>query len=470
MLGADHRAVTPRPRAAPQRRDAPVIAQGLPGGWAEPGARPTIRSTIRPTIRSTIRGTGILGFAALSLGSLAASPATSAEWVVGGSVSQGVVAESNQDLDPDDAEPIYGATTSFGLDFAALTPTTQWQFETGAAFSVFGGAGADEGLDGAFPNFAAAVAHDGKYVDTGASFAIDYAPVAFAQLDDTGFTEGDATQLSVRLAADAAYALDALNSLTVGGFGRIIRFPSGTTTLEPNTSYGGNIGWARVLTPATQANVSFGVSRFTSEEGDDQTVVIIDDQDGPIFVPDELDFDDEDSLSFSLSAGVGHAVNPRLAVNASLGVTAARTTETFFGREETDFSVGPSGGLDIAWQPEADTQVVFALSQGFEPSSLGELQSTTAIGLGLQHAINNWASAGVNVLLQRQTDVDGGRFEDESDEPRLYGTVSPSIAFALTEDWALQAGYIFRVQREDGAGATSNGVFMTVTRAFDILP
>ena len=41
------------------------------------------------------------------------------------------------------------------------------------------------------------------------------APASFAQLEETGITEDDATQLTVQLAADAAYALDPRNALTV---------------------------------------------------------------------------------------------------------------------------------------------------------------------------------------------------------------------------------------------------------------
>lgn len=412
-----------------------------------------------PADRLAIRWPGLLALAALSLGSLAASPsALAVEWFVGGSVSAGVEAETNRDLNADDPGSIYGATTAFGIDFTALTPTTQWSFETGAAFSAFGGDGDTEGLDGAFPNFAAAVAHDGQYVDTGASFAVDYQPVGFAQLDDTGITEGDATQLSIGIAGDATYALDAFNSLSLGAFGSIIRFPSGTTSLEPTTNYGTNLSWGRVLTPATDGNVTFGVSRFTSQG--------VDDEDDPSLD----DFSGEENLSFILSAGVGHAVNSRLSFNASLGARATQTRQTFFGIEQTDFSVGPSGGLDIAWQPEADTQLVFALSHGLEPSSLGELQSTTAIGAGLQHSFNSWTSAGVDVFLQRQSS--DSSFDEVEEPTRLYGAISPNISFTLTEDWALRTGYVFRLQREDGEDgedATSNGVFMTITRQFDIL-
>ena len=78
------------------------------------------------------------------------------------------------------------------------TPTTEWQILTGVTGSVFGGPGKDEtddDLNRVDPSFAANIAHNGKYLDTGASFFFDMAPASFAQLEETGVTEGDATPL-----------------------------------------------------------------------------------------------------------------------------------------------------------------------------------------------------------------------------------------------------------------------------------
>jgi hypothetical protein len=428
MLGADHRAVTAR--AAPGRQDA---SDPVPADIFRPRAG-----------AAALLGLWNLPIWSLSLGMLVASAsgAFAVEWIVGGSVSQRLEADTNADLD-EDGGAIYGATTALGLDFTALTPTTQWQVETGATGGIFGGSGETDDLNRINPNFAAAVAHDGKYVDTGASFAFDMQPTTFAQFDETGVTGGDATQTSVQLAADAAYALDARNRLSVGGSGRIIRFSGGTTTLSPTTTYGTSVAWIRSFAPATEGSLAFGVRRFTSER-----------EDNP------------ENLTFSLSAGAGHQVNRRLSFDASLGVTATRSMRTLAGERESDFTLGGLGDLSVAWAPAADTQLVFALSHGLEPSSLGELQTTTALGLGLQHAINDWTSAGIDLLVQRQNSADG--FEDET--KRTYASLSPSIAFSLTPDWALQAGYALRVERESEEDALSNRVFLTLTRQFDILP
>ena len=440
MLGADHRAVTARATARSLQRQA-----------CETGRRDwpcRDRQQRLATARATAwkRHGALIG--CLSLGMLAASaPAAMAvEWFVGGSVSQRLEADSNPDLD-EDGDLGFGATTALGLDVTALTPTTEWQVETGANVGFFAG---DDGTDSSNrlnPNFAAAVAHNGKYVDTGASFAFDMQPTAFTQFDETGITEGDATQVSVRLAADAAYALDPRNRLSVGGSGRVIRFTQGTTTLEPTTSYGANLAWTRSLSAATQASLAFGGRRFTAKSPEDP-----------------------DSLTFDLSGGVGHLVNRRLSFDASLGVTATRTERTLLGERDTEFSLGALGGLEVAWAPAADTQLVLALSHGLEPSSLGELQTTTALGLGLQHAVNSWTDAGVDVLVQRQSS--GGGFENGTgtDTDRTYASIAPSLAFSLTPDWALRAGYALGLEREAGSDAVSNRVFLTLTRQFDILP
>ncbi len=81
--------------------------------------------------------------------------------------------------------------------------------------------------------------------------------------------------------------------------------------------------------------------------------------------------------------------------------------------------------------------------------------------------INERVSAGVAVALQRRRE--GGGFQ--SGEDRDFVRVSPSIAFQLTPDWALQAGYALTAYRESGEGeAVSNRVFLTVIREFDVLP
>ncbi len=388
----------------------------------------------------------------LSLGMLAASAsgAAAVEWIVGGSVSERVGADTNPDFE-EEGEPSLRSTTALGIDITALTPTTQWQIETGASGTI--GVGGDDDTDELNrinPNFAAAVSHNGKYVDTGASFAFDMQPSSFAQFEETGVTEGDATQMSVQLAADAAYALDARNRLSVGGFGRVIRFTGGSTELVPTTSYGTNLAWIRALGPVTEGSLTFGIRRFTSES-----------------------VENPESLTFSVAAGAGHAVTRRLSVDGSLGLTATRTTRTRFGDRETEFNLGALGDLAVIWAPEADTQFVLALSHGLEPSSLGELQTTTALGLSVDHSINSWISGGVSALVQQQSSGDGfeeGEGEGEEEDTRTLASISPSLAFSLAPDWALRASYALALEREGGSDAISNQVFVTLTHQFDILP
>jgi hypothetical protein len=472
MLGADQRAV--------MAGAAAKAAGERPSGSRLPGNR---LSGSRRADPAGGRRVG-LRIGGLALGMLAATAswtipeATAVEWIVGGSISQRLEAETGDDDgndgndgdsgnggQDDDDGLTFGATTALGLDLTALTPTTQWQAETGASLAV-GGSDDEEDQSLFNPNFAAAVSHNGKYIDTGASFSFDMQPSSIAQFEETGVTEGDATQVSVQLAADAAYALDARNQLIIGGSGRIIRFTGGSTELNPNTTYGVTLSWGHSISAVTQASLSLGARRYTAET-----------EENP------------DSLIFDLSAGASHLVNRRLSLDGSLGVSANRTNRTFdlppgfppglIAEEQSEFSLGATGGLGVVWRVTPETSFDFAFSHGLEPSSLGELQTTTALGAGVQHAINSWASAGVDLLLQRQSAGEGFEEQDESDQ-RTLASIAPSISFSLTPDWALQAGYALTLERDgadggDGGDAgsdseLSNRVFLTLSRQFDILP
>lgn len=443
MLGADHRRVTARTSGARKRSTTTFPA---------PVSYPSVCWSARLSVHLSVPRAATL--LALSVGSLSpgipggAPEANATEWIIGGSVSERLSLEDDEGVG-------YGATTALGLDFTALvSPRTQWDFETGASIGFFGGSGdVAEGVGSElYPNLATAVSHNAKYVDAGASFAFDLQPVAFAQLDQTGVTEGDATQMTVQFTADAALALDARNSFNLGGSGRIVRFTQGSTTLEPTTSIGMNLGWGRALSTDMQSNLSLGVSRFTSEREDEP-----------------------ESLSLSLSAGASHSANPRLSFSGSLGLSVTRTTQTLLGMRDTELELGALGDLGVDWAATPDTQFSFALSHGLTPSEFGDLQTTTAVGIGVQHAINSWTRAGINLLLQRQEA--GGGFEEagtlEDDEGGLSAAISPSISFTLTPDWDLRAGYALRIESGEDEGdsdAVSNQVFLTVTRQFDILP
>lgn len=409
------------------------------------GGKPSNRMAWSRWASIAMRRAG-LAMPALLAGGIAVAPvADAAEWMVSGNLSQRFQAESNPDLE-ENGEPLYGTTTAVGIDVTALTPTTEWHLGTGASVSFFAGGADDSGLDGAYPNLAASVSHDGKYFDTGASFGIDLQPAAFAQPDTNGVDAGDATQLTVRLGANAAMALDQVNALSLGVSGRIVRFTSGETSLSPTTTYGTSLSWGHTLSADTQTSLTFGVRRFISK-GDD----------------------DEKSLSFNLSAGVGHRVNRRLAFDASLGVSATRTTEAGEDPQEQGLDPGVTGSLGIDWQPRADTQFSFALSHGLEPSEEGSLQTVTALGAGVNHAFNSWISGDLNLLLQYLGPTPGsdGGSEDEG----ITVTLSPGLAFSLTRDVALRLGYSLRMERDTGSDmALSNGVFLTLTHSFGIYP
>ena len=364
-------------------------------------------------------------------------------WTITGIASERLEADTNRDL-RSQPSPVYGSTTALGLDFTALTPTTQWKFRPGVTGSIYGGPGDTSGLNSIHPSFTTSVAHNGKYVDTGAIFHVDTQPVAFSQLDETGITSGNATQLSVRFAGNADYALDPRDRLRLGANANLVDFTQGTTSLVPTTSLGLNSAWIRNISPATQSSVTFGVRRFTADNAENPT-----------------------SYTLDLSGGASHQVSQRLSVNANLGLSGTHTTRTLAGQQDESFTVGGTGGLGVSWQPRADTHFSVNLRHGLEPSSLGELQTTTALSAAVSYAVNARIRTGLGFAIGHQKSA-GGFASNGTD--RDFARVAPTIAVALTPDWALQAGYILRLERQNSAGAASNRVFLTLTRQFDVLP
>lgn len=424
MQGADRMAIT---AAALSERDRPPLSSPLAG-----------------LVVCLSIGAALLGGPSRALAEDVDPPSfPPVAWTITGSVSERIEADTNRDL-RGAPSAVYGSTTSFGLDIGAVTPTTQWQIRPSLTGSVYGGPGDTSGLNRINPSLDTAVAHNGKHVDTDARFHVGTQPVAFAELDRTGITSGDATELSVNFAGNAAYALDPRNRLSLGGTADLVRFTQGTTSLTPITTLGLTSAWIRDISPATRSNVTFGVRRFTAENSQNPT-----------------------SYTFNLSGGASHQVNGRLSVDATLGLSATRTTRTLAGRQDDSFDVGAIADLGLSWQPRADTSFSVAISHGLEPSALGELQTTTALDAGVGYVVNPRIRTALAVAIGHQKSA-GGFTANGTDHD--FATVAPTISFALSRDWALQAGYILRLDRRNDLDAASNRVFLTLTRQFDILP
>jgi hypothetical protein len=365
-------------------------------------------------------------------------PATAGDITLTGSLSERLETNTNRDLD-DHARPIYGSTTRLGFEFGTRTPTSTLTLEAAVAAAAFGGPGNTRGLNRVNPDFGAGYTYDGKYLDIDTDFQLHFQPASFAQLDETGITSGDATQITGLLTTDVAYAIDPRNRIKLTGSGRLVRFTNGTTSLTPTTTIGLSAAWTRDVTPRTSFTTTFGGRRFTA-----------DDNSG------------DKSLTFDLRQGLSHRVNKRLSFDAALGASATENNTDSSG----GYNFGVVGDFEVSWQPMADTSVAFSLHQGVEPSDVGALRNQTSLGLTFVRSVNSWTKLGLDLAWRRRTEIGGGTAAGDGGE--LF-RIGPTMDFELARNWQLGVGYTFVRSSENGSAAVANIGFLTLTRKFDFL-
>lgn len=405
-----------------------------------------------------------LGFAA----SMHAGSLSAAEWTLAADVDQRFEAHSNFGLAEDSEGAVVGSTTSIGLRLTGATKRTQWNVNTGARLSVFGGKGDDTGLDRSDPRLSAGVVHRGKDYTANAAFNFLRTSVAFAQFGLAPLPEGavplpggvvllpdgsislieefatisdeDATLNRFNARGGATYSLDPRNRVSASAFGSLTRYSGDSGELVPNTTYGADLAWERDLTRRTEAALRVGVQRFTAD-----------------------DVTDTVSRTFTATAGFDTELTPRLSFGLDAGLSLVDFSQDPPGSDDT--SVQFAGGLRVNWAL-ADTRFSLTASQSVEPSSLGELQSRSTVGLSVAHSINERSDLALISSFSRQVSAGG---DAGLDEARNLFVLGPTYGIDLTSRWRLSMGYQFRLSDQEAGLATSHNVFLGLSRSFDLI-
>jgi hypothetical protein len=253
-----------------------------------------------------------------------------------------------------------------------------------------------------------------------------------------------------------------------------------------------NLGasFAARLSPVTSATLRLGFSTFRNDN-DDQTR----------------------RETKSVNLGINHAVSERLGFSASIGPTRVETREGGVTRRQDgiDVSVGmnydlPNGavGASLSTRTNQDgTRTSFSISRSMAfprasvSSSLGVTRSPggdlfttaslsyrhplprgnftlalnrgigtdandndvarTALSMGLSHQINALSSVNFNASLASR--------DDGSDD---RASLSATYRQQFTEDWGVNLGYRYDTRDRAGGRAANHGVFLSLSRSFDI--
>ena len=105
----------------------------------------------------------------------------------------------------------------------------------------------------------------------------------------------------------------------------------------------------------------------------------------------------------------------------------------------------------------------FSLSQGIEPSLIGELRSSSRAGANVNWSVNDAENLSFTFDLLRSADLDGGDTTNSA-------TATASYGITLTREARLSLGYRFRAVDNNAGFATGHQVFLTLTHDFTLLP
>jgi len=378
------------------------------------------------------------------LAGLSTATASASDWSIFGQVTEQVEADTNRTL-AEDGKPIYGSTTGGNVTISLDDKSFQWVTDLGLNGLYFVGPGDTTGLRRVDPNLATAVSYQRPRLILDGAASFDVQPTAFTQVQDTGITDEGAAQLTTLATGSATFLLNSRNQAVVSASTQIVRFTDDAVSLIATDYYGLAAGWDHEVNGATESSLNVGISRFTADNPQDAH-----------------------SLVFDVGGGLGYQVNERLSFSSSVGFNVVQTTQTFDNERGSDLSIGFVGDATVSWEPRDDTQLAFDFGQELAPSSLGQLQNVTGMGVGVFHQIDPRMDVEVRSSYARRAATAG--FSSDGDNRQIF-SLSPSFGFNITREWRTELGYTLDLNRFEESDLTSNQIFyLSLTRSFSLLP
>jgi hypothetical protein len=379
----------------------------------------------------------------------ACAPAKAGDWLVNTHIGETFEANDNIQQLPKSPGGAVGSLTNFSLDAIDETPTMHLGFGTDLAWRAFTGPGAQDSLDGLQGEARGSMDKATKLTDYHLDGSWQQAPAAVSELTDSGILAANTTTTTYLANAGLKHQLNDLNALGWSISGTSVNFSNENAGLTPYNDLVMSESWIRNLSPITNFTAAFGTQWY---QADNPT--------------------NTQSWVQTLTGQIDTQLTSRLKFMGRAGGGVVHTTEQlvapFDPIDISDTAAKFIGAAALVYDLK-NTTISANASTDFAPSSLGDVQDRTVVGISVDHKINEWSG----VLLS-------GQFFDQ-----LPSTSAPaqsdsrqavilSIAYSrnLMRDWDLLVSYRF-VQQEENTGvfvpfddgaSTSNAVFVTVNR------
>lgn len=387
-----------------------------------------------------------LARAGVAIGSLIAlvAPAEAGDLRVLAGFSQTFEADSNIQLDPDSPGGVFGSRTDLNLTLEGAGKRTTYDIFGGVGLRGFVGPGDDGTLDSIDPIVRASFDHAGKRFGLTGDLSFSARPTSLAQAEDTGASDSS-TQLDASVNLGFIRDIDSTNRLSIDGFATIRDFTDGSTSLTPTRSYGARGGWSRDMSENVAATLSFGATRFTSDN-----------------------LTDTGTLSFDLRGDVDVDVHERLSFKAGIGASFNRTGRTFSGSRRHENNIGGLGVLGLSYAGER-TALDLTLDQSLDQDSDGVVNNLTSLNFGVRHEIDSRSAflfttgASYRRALSNLDSTVG-------DGDRVFFSLSPAYSYEFARDWEARVGYTLRLRDDDSGTGISNAVFFSISHDTVLLP
>lgn len=370
--------------------------------------------------------------------SLAMSPAGAlAFFDVSGSISESLETTTDRELDGED-EIAFLSRTQINLALATATPRSQWQILLGVAGLKSFGPGRNENLDRIDPNWSTSFTTRIKRFTFGLSGTIDVEPTSATQVEDTGVTRENTTQISGNASGTLSFQADPRNTFNFGVNTRAIRFTNDTTSLTETTRVGLTGGWSHRINARMSANVNSGASYFTADNAA-QT----------------------ETLAGNVTAGMRYNLNPRLSVNGSLGPSLSHTSRN---NGDNSLNLNAAGNFGLNWQFEPDSSFTLTGNQGLASSSNGTLANFLNIAANLSHTVNPRLRGGARVTYVRRNNGQEG-FGFNAD--REVWTARADLSYNFNRAWrASVSNTVTAVRSDTQENVVSNRLTFSISANF----
>ena len=351
-----------------------------------------------------------------------------------------------------------GSITTLSLQAINEWPTLRWGIGTSLGFSKYWGSGANDSLDGLHGGvLTTTLDKAAPLTDYHAAFSATVLPASVSEVLDSGVTNADTTTFTYSGQGSLTHQVNGLNAIGLSASARSQSFsnngsPNTITNdvLTANTYLTAGQSWIHNVNPRT--NLTLGASTgWYLADGVGST----------------------DSVSESVTLSVQTALSERLNFTAGGGGNVVWTTG-----DTNETNSGFIANVALAYELATTTFSAFA-SHNLAPSSLGQIQESTQAGFSVAHQINDWSGWNLSGAFVFQLPVVSLVVDSNRDQQHQALVLSAGYNRVLAENWSLGLRYTFTQQNNSDDGfiwdlnqgsSTSNAVFATITRNFNLLP